>query len=100
MSYFNTRYGCLNLSGTKMWKKPHYLTEQLLEILPCNLISQHAIFYKARWMLASDSLFEYPLVHEFIVQGLFETLFPWILVENNFQLSNVSLRRKDRIKLR
>ena len=70
MSYF-IWYGCLKLSETKMWKKPHYLIGQLLEILTCNLISQHAIFCKARWMLTSDHLFEFPLVHEVIVHGLF-----------------------------
>ena len=55
-----------------MWKKPHYLIGHLFEVLPCNLISQHAIFYEARWMLTRDPLFKFPLVHEVIVHGLFE----------------------------
>ena len=52
-----------------MQKKPHHLIGQLLEILPHNLISQHAIFDEARWMLTSDPLFKFPLVHEVIVHG-------------------------------
>ena len=62
----------LKLSQTNTWKKPHYLIGQLLDILPCKVSSQHAIFYKARWMLISDPLFKFPLVHELIVCGLFE----------------------------
>ena len=57
-----------------MSKKLHYLIGQLLEILRYNLISQHAIFYKARWMLRTNPVFEFPLVHEIIVHGLFETI--------------------------
>ena len=71
LSYF-IWHGCLKLLETNMWKKPHHLIGQLLEILPCKLISQHAIFYKARWMLTSDPLFKFALVHEIIVHGLFE----------------------------
>ena len=59
-------------SQTNMWKKPHYLIGQLHEILPCNLISQHAIFHEVRWMLISDPLLKFPLVHELIVCGLIE----------------------------
>ena len=55
-----------------MWKKLHYLIGQLLEILPCNLISQNAIFYKARWILTDNPLLKFPLVHEVIANGLFE----------------------------
>ena len=57
-----------------MWKKPHHLIGQLYEILPCNLISQHAIFHETRLMLTSDPLFKFPLVHEVIVHGLFEII--------------------------
>ena len=57
-----------------MQKKPHYLIRQLLKILPCNLIFQHAIFDEARWMLISDSLFKFPLVHKVIAHGLFEII--------------------------
>ena len=62
------------VSETKMWKKLHYLIGQLLENLPCKLISQHAIFLKGRWMLTSNPLFEFPLVHEVICHGVFETI--------------------------
>ena len=74
MSYFILWHGCLKLSETNTWKKLHHLIGQLVEILQCNLISQHAIFHKARWMLTSDPLFKFPLVHEVIVHGLFEII--------------------------
>ena len=57
-----------------MEKKPHYLIGQLLEILPCNQISQHVVFDKARCMLTSNPLFKLLLVHEIIVHGLFEII--------------------------
>ena len=62
------------VSETKMWKKLHYLIGQLLENLPYKLIFQHAIFLKGRWMLTSNPLFEFPLVHEVICHGVFETI--------------------------
>ena len=68
-------HGCLKLSEINMWKKSHHLIGQLLEVLPCNLISQHAILYEARWMLTSDSLFKFPLVHEVMVHGIFGIIF-------------------------
>ena len=34
----------------------------------------HSIFYEARWMLTSDPLFKFPLVHEVIVHGRFEII--------------------------
>lgn len=64
---------CLKLLEANMWKKPHYLIGQLLEILPYNLISEHAIFDERRWTLASDPLFKFPLVYKVILHGLFET---------------------------
>ena len=57
-----------------MWKKPHYLIGELLEILPCNLISQQAIFHKARWILTGDPLFKFPLVHGVILNGKSEII--------------------------
>ena len=57
-----------------MRKKPHYVIGQLFEILPCNLISQQAIFAKTRWTLTSVPLFKFLLVHEVIVHGLFEII--------------------------
>ena len=69
MSCFIIWHGCLKRLEVNMQKKPHHLIGQLLEILPHNLISQHAIFDEARWMLTSDSLFKFPLVHEVIVHG-------------------------------
>ena len=57
MSYFIQCHGCLKISKTKMWKKLHYLIGQFFEILLCNLISPHALFHKARWMLVCDPLF-------------------------------------------
>ena len=79
-----------------MWKKLHYLIGQLLEILPCNLISQHAIFHKAKSMLTNDPLLEFPLVHEVIVHGLFETILHGFWLKIVFNYSNFSPRSKDR----
>ena len=62
----------LKLSETNMWKKPNYLIGQLLLILLCDIISQHVIFNKVRWMLIRDPSFKFPLVHELKVCGLFE----------------------------
>ena len=72
MSYLIQCHGCLKLYETIMWKKPHYLIGQFLEILPSKLISQHEIFHEVRWMLTSNSLFKRPLVHEVTIHGLFE----------------------------
>ena len=79
-----------------MWQKPHYLIGQLLEILPCNLISQHAIFHKAKSMLTNDPLLEFPLVHEVIVHGLFETILHGFWLKIVFNYSNFSPSCKDR----
>ena len=96
MSYFILCHGCLKLSETKTWNKPHSLIGQLTEILPCNLISPHAIVHKARWMLTSDALFEFPLVHEVIVYGLFETILHGFWLKIVFNYSNFSPSCKDR----
>ena len=74
MSYFTPWHGCLKFLEANMRKNQHYLIGQLLEILLCNLISQHAIFYEARWMLTSNPLFTFPLIHEVIFHGLFEII--------------------------
>ena len=79
-----------------MWNKPHYLIGQLIEILPCNLISEHANIHKGRWMLTSQPLFEFPLVHEVIVHGLFETILHGFLLKIVFNYSNFSPSCKDR----
>ena len=65
---------CLKLLEVNMRKKPHYLIGQLLEILPYNLISEHAIFDETRWTLTSDPLFKFPLVYKVILHGPFETI--------------------------
>ena len=72
MSYLIQCHSCLKLYERIMMKKPHYLIGQLLETLPCNLNSQHAIFHEAKWMLTSDPLFKLPLVYDVTVHGLLE----------------------------
>ena len=64
----------LETFGNKHVEEPHPLIGQLFEILLCNLISQHAIFQEERWMLTSNPLFKFPLVHEVIVHGLFDII--------------------------
>ena len=97
MSYFIPWHSCLKFLETKAWKKPHYLIGQLLQISPCNLIWQHAIFHKARWMLTSDPLFEFPLLHEVIFHGLFETILHGFWSKIVFNYSNLSPSCKDMI---
>ena len=83
MPYFIFCHGCLKLLETNMWKKPHHLIGQL-QILPCNLISQHAIFHEVSLMLTSDPLFSSLLVHEVIVYGLYEIILHgiWLKILN------------------
>ena len=76
---------CLCFTSTfrnKHVGKPHYLIGQVLEMLPCNIISQRTIFHEARWMLISGPLFKFPSVHELIFCGLFEIFLPefWLKI--------------------
>ena len=87
MTYFIPLNGRLKLSETNMWKKPHYLIEQFLAILTCNLISQNTIFHKARWMLTNDPLVKFPLVHEVIVHRLLEMILTFLSLPK-FQSGN------------
>ena len=66
-------HGRLKRLETNMCKKPHYLIGQL-EILSHDLISQNAIVHETRWMLTSNSLSKFPLVHQLILCGLFERI--------------------------
>ena len=86
--------------GKKIWKKLHYLTGQLLKIVLCRLISQHVNFYKARWILTSNPLFGFPLVHEVIAHahGFCSILHGfWLRIVFNY--SKFSPRSKDGHKI-
>ena len=65
-------HGSLKRSETNIWKKPNSLIGQLLGILLCNIISQHAIFRKERWMLIRGTLLKNVLVQKLKVCGIFE----------------------------
>ena len=73
------------MAAWNFWKQTHgknyYLIRQLFQILLCNLISQHAFFCKMRWMLMSDPLFKFPLVHELIFEIVLHGFWLKILCE-------------------
>ena len=52
---------------------------------------------RARWMLTSDPLFEFPLAHEVIVYGLFETILHEFWLKTVFKYSNFPPSCKDRM---